>query len=72
MEVYKAILAAVLAKEEIHISFPKIHIDVEKIIAIESYKVLQEIKMIIEDDRLDYIECYTRIEKILCFSEGAE
>lgn len=69
MELYQEILAGFFGKElealltDLAINFPKI-------IEIESYKALQKIKAIIEDDRLDDKECFHKIEEIVCLFEA--
>ena len=52
MQLYQAILAAVLAKEELQITFPNSKLNPTEIIESESYQALQKIKAVIHDDSL--------------------
>lgn len=45
-------------------------IDGSKIVELESYKALQKIKTIIEDDSLEDKECFMKIEEIVCLFEA--
>ena len=65
MELYKEILTRVLEKEEIHVIFPNLQIDPSRIVAMECYRVLRNIKEIVEDESLSDPECYLRIEEIV-------
>lgn len=53
MDLYKEILAAVLEKENIEISFPSLKMNAKEIMELECYKALQKIKAVIEDDSLE-------------------
>lgn len=66
MELFKEILIKALAKEEINIIFPNFEFGVTEVIEIESFKALQKIKTIIENDNLSDFEC---IERIVCIFE---
>lgn len=66
MDLLKDILAKIIAEEEINIVFPTLKINATEIVEMESYKTLQKIKNIIEDDALSDFEC---IEKIVCVFE---
>ena len=66
MELYKELLVKVLAQEEIHITFPNLHLNASELIELQSYHALQEIKAIIQDDSLSEFEC---IEEIVCVLE---
>ena len=70
MELYKEILAKMLANEETHIIFPNLAIDVAEAVEMESYKTLQKIKTIIEDDSLCDKECFMKIEEIVRLFEA--
>ena len=71
MELYQEILCHVLANEKIQVSFPElIHTDVTKIVELECYKALGEIKAILEDDTLADSECFQQIEEIVCAFEA--
>ena len=66
MELFKEILATILSKEEINISFPNLKLSVTESVEMESFKALQKIKAVIENDSLSDFEC---IEKIVCIFE---
>lgn len=65
MQLYQEILAAVLAKEELQITFPNLKLNTTEIIESESYHALQKIKAVITDDSLTDSECFMKIEKII-------
>lgn len=67
MELLKEILTKVFEKEEIQVVFPNLKLDTGEMLEIESYKALQKIKAIIENDSLSDFEC---IEKIVCVLEA--
>lgn len=70
MELYKEILAAVLEKENIEVSFPNLKINAKEIMELECYKALQKIKAVIEDDSLEDEECFIKIEEIVRLFEA--
>ena len=57
-------LFGLLQDEEMEIRFPKAP-RFEKLFENRCYKALQEIKEVIEDDRLEDKECFERIERIV-------
>ena len=65
MELYKEILAGVLAHQEIQINFPNLQITPTEIVELKSYQVLQKIKAVITDDSLTDSECFMKIEEII-------
>ena len=69
MELYKEILAGVLAHQEIQINFPNLQITPTEIVELKSYQVLQKIKAVITDDSLTDSECFMKIEEIICVFE---
>ena len=66
MDFLKEILINILAKEKISISFSNSNSDLAEIIETKSFKALQKIKSIIEDNGLSDFEC---IERIVCVFE---
>ena len=52
-----------------HENFILESIDLERIIETECYKALKEIIEIVRDDELDDINCFERIEKVVCSLE---
>ena len=70
MELYQEILCHVLANEKVQVSFPElVNTDVTKIVELECYKALGNIKAILEDDALADSECFQQIEEIVCAFE---
>lgn len=67
VELFKEILVRVLTKEEINIVFPNLKFSAVEMVELESFKALQKIKTIIENDSLSDFEC---IEKIVCVFEA--
>ena len=65
MELYKEILAGVLAHQEIQINFPNLQITPTEIVELKSYQALQKIKAVITDDSLSDSECLMKIEEII-------
>ena len=65
MELYKEILAQILRKGEVKISFPDFEGNISEAVESASYKALSEIKEIISDKSLDDKECFWKIEKIV-------
>lgn len=65
MDLYQEILASILEKENIEITFPNLQMSAKEIIEMECYLALQKIKAIIEDD-----ECFIKIEEIVRLFEG--
>lgn len=63
MELYKELLINLLQKEQLHICFPDMKLDFDKILEMECYKYLHKIKAIINDDSLTDFNC---MEKIIC------
>lgn len=57
MELLKEILAKIIEKENINITFSNLEIDVAPIIESKCYKSLQKIKSIIDNDSLSDFEC---------------
>lgn len=70
MELYKEILAKILADEEIQITFPNLKTNPTEIVDSESYRALQKIKAVINDDNLTDSECFMKIEEIICILES--
>ena len=69
MELYKEILAGVLAHQEVQITFPNLKINLTEIVESESYQALQKIKAVITDDSLSDSECFMKIEEIISIFE---
>ena len=69
MELFKEIMIQVQMNEDIQISFPDLQMNMTQIIDAKCYQALKRIKAIIEDDSLEDIECFMKIEEIVCTLE---
>ena len=65
MELYKEILAQILSSEHIEVTFPTMPVDAERIVEVQSYRVLQRIKAVIENDSLSDYDCIEEIVRLL-------
>ena len=65
MELWQEILANILEKQEVKISFPQAP-NMEKLFEKECYKALKRISEIIKNKDVDDEECFMRIEAIIC------
>ena len=65
MELYKEILAHSLTYGEVKLTLKNPHSDLSQIVESHCYQVLQKIKAIIEDDTLEDVECFMKIEEII-------
>jgi hypothetical protein len=65
MELYKEILAAVLAREGARVEFPHLALSPQELVEGESYRALCRIKAVLEDDGLADPECFQKIEEIV-------
>lgn len=63
-ELYEDILEELAA-----IIIEKLRVDPADLIELASYRALQNIQAIVRDDSLDDVQCYHRIEKIICTLE---
>lgn len=72
MNLYVEILSNILAKEKINIEFPNFTVSPQEIVEMQSYKMLQKIKTIIENDSLDDRNCFMKIEEIISLFENLE
>lgn len=70
MELYKEILAKVLATKEVKITFSDLQIDPKEIVEMQCYQALQKIKAVIQNDSLTDNECFMKIEEIICAFEA--
>ncbi|MBQ8207876.1 MAG: hypothetical protein IJZ89_03980 [Clostridia bacterium] len=59
MELYQEILLKLMGDNENY------QIDATKIVELECYKALRDIKAVIEDDSFEDAECFYRIEEIV-------
>ena len=69
MQLYQEILMHVLTQAHIQISFPDLQFNAEQIVEGECYKAMQKIREVLKDDSLDDVQCFERIEKIVCIFE---
>lgn len=66
----KEILIKILLDKKVEVSFTNLPEDLENTFESVCYNTLQQIKTIIEDDRLNDEECFMKIEKIVCLFEN--
>lgn len=66
MELYKEMLAKLLEKEEVQVTFPNVYRSLGELAEMKSYQALEEIKAIIENDDLSDFMC---VEEIVCLFE---
>jgi len=64
MKLFREILANILAKEEISVSFPNLRFTATELVEMESFKTLQKVKAVIENDSLSDFECVEKIVHI--------
>lgn len=69
MEFYEELLIGILSKQNIHIEFPNMDIDIHKLFEMQCYQALRIIKDILEDDSLSDPECFMKIEEIVSLYE---
>ena len=65
MDLYKEILIEILKYEVARVDFTHIKMNAAEIVDSVSYRALQKIKAIIEDDRLDEKDCFEKIKRIV-------
>ena len=65
MELYERILCEIIAHEVI----PSLRLDAAKLTEMRCYQAISEIYKIVSDDTIDDVECFQRIEKIVCALE---
>lgn len=70
MELYAEMLAQYLSHERMQVVFPDLKLNAAQIIEMESYRILQAIKSVLEDDTPDDPACFERIEKIVALFES--
>ena len=69
MDLYKEILVKILENRKIEVAFSNLSINVTEIVEQESYKALQKIKAVIQNDSLSDNEGFMEIEEIICLFE---
>lgn len=70
MELYKELLIEILKHDVARVEFPHVKTDAAEIIDSVSYRALEKIKEIIEDEQLGDKECFEKIEKIVQLFES--
>lgn len=65
MDLYQEILAGVLAKHEVRVTFPDLQLDPAALVDSTCYQALCAVKRILEDDSLSDKECFYQIEEIV-------
>ena len=65
MNLYTDLLAKILSNSEVQVTFPNLNIDPIHLIDMTSYRMLEGIKDIIEDDSKGNYECFMKIRRIV-------
>ena len=65
MKLYKEILANILLKEEMQVTFPNLSLTSGELVEMRAYEALEEIKAIVEDNSLSDFQCVEEIVRIL-------
>lgn len=69
MELYKELLVQLLKEEQVQVSFVNEPINLHELLESRCYQTLCKIKSVIEDDTLDDLTCFMKIEEIICVFE---
>jgi len=69
MELSNEMLIKILQGQTIKIEFPALTVSPKELLELRAYQALKKIKAIIEDDSLEDITCFDKIEKIVCLFE---
>lgn len=69
MDLYKEMLLKLLSRNDIEVVLPGLRVSAAEFIELESYRTLQKIKAVIEDDNLNDSECFRKIEAIVLLFE---
>ncbi|MCL2883951.1 MAG: hypothetical protein FWF49_00510 [Oscillospiraceae bacterium] len=65
MDLYKEILIGVLENRAVEVAFPGLTIEAKDIVGMRCYQALQQIQLILQDDRLADKDCFQKIEAIV-------
>ena len=65
MDLYKELLIHILADSRVEVTFPDLQLDAAQLVEAASYRALQQIKAVIDDDSLEDTECFMKIESIV-------
>lgn len=71
MNEFEQLVALALAKEIYKEEGPYLKNDGTNILERESFLILQKIRAVVQDERLDDPECFHRVEEIICLLESA-
>ncbi len=69
MELYRDILRQILEREEFEIFLPKQKMQASEMIEMNCFYALQEIKEVLENEKLSDRECFDSIERIITVFE---
>ena len=69
MDLNKEILIKLLEKETLNIKFENFTHNPTEIVELKCYDALKKIKAILENDSFNDIECFNKIEEIICVFE---
>lgn len=69
MNLYKEILLNFLESEESDTVFPNMEKEFSQVVEMKSYEMLKKIQAIIRNKDLDDVDCFMKIEEIVCLFE---
>lgn len=65
MELWKEMVLHELREQAIKLVLPNIRLDAERLVEMKSYKALEDIRRILDDETLDDPSCFMKIERIV-------
>lgn len=65
MDLYKELLIKALKDQEIKVTLSSQSLNLENLVELKSYALLEEIKLIIQNEALNDNECFLKIEEII-------
>lgn len=68
-KLYKEVLVNVLSKEEVNVTFPQLSDSMDKIVELNVINMLEQIVGIIREEDLSDVDCFNKIEEIVCLLE---
>lgn len=69
MKLYQNILSKILSEQPAQITFSNLSLNTAEIVELECYRMLCQIKSILDNDSIDDPECFQKIEEIICLFE---
>lgn len=68
MELHERILCETIARDII----PSLHLDAEKLVEMKCYQAIRKIYAIVSDDSINDMDCFQKIEEIVCALDSLE